>query len=336
MSKEQLVTLEESIEVIQQIEREMNRYFVRKAEILHLMVLAAISGEPMLLVGPPGTAKSDMAVKLLEALGFTSEEYFEYMLTRFTEPSEIFGPVDIEKLKDGRYIRRTEGMLPEARVIFLDEIFKANSAILNALLTVLNEKKFYQEGKPVPVKMDILFAATNEIPLISELDALKDRFVLKAQSLQVWSAPKTPQEGDELMLHLLNAGIGNEYYAYTNQKPWKGDACHIHLKVIRDKAFSLLHSETGEDPLLLIHRCISDSLLQRIWDILKTLTMEMPDSITVTDRKMIKLFKLMVMRALYQKRLRIQEEDVEVLLPGLADRDFSEIASRIKKMLYAG
>ena len=99
------------------------------------------------------------------------------MLTRFTEPSEIIGPIDINQLREGRYIRREQGKLPTARLAFLDEIFKSNSAILNILLTIINERKFYQDGVPQPVRLRVLFAATNEVPEQGELAALKDRFV---------------------------------------------------------------------------------------------------------------------------------------------------------------
>ena len=98
--------------------------------------------------GPPGTAKSDLVLKFKDAIGVDGRDYFEYMLTRFTEPSEIIGPIDINLLRDGRYIRRKQGKLPTARLAFLDEIFKSNSAILNILLTIINEKKFYQDGVP--------------------------------------------------------------------------------------------------------------------------------------------------------------------------------------------
>src|SRR5262249_46141758 len=133
------------------------------------------------------------------------------MLTRFTEPSEIVGPIDIAQLREGRYIRREQGKLPTARLAFLDEIFKSNSAILNILLTIINEKKFYQDGQPQPVKLRVLFAATNEIPEQAELAALKDRFALKAESLSVQENKFT---------ELIDAGIGNEVFKSLNQKPW--------------------------------------------------------------------------------------------------------------------
>src|SRR6187455_792441 len=156
----------------------LGRFFVQKQEIIDLMVVAAIAQEPLLLVGPPGTAKSDLVIKFKDALKLPDGEYFEYLLTRFTEPSEVFGPIDIAELREGRYLRRDRGKLPTARLVFLDEIFKANSAILNSLLTVINERKFYQDGQPVPVKLRVLLAATNELPENAELAALKDRFCL--------------------------------------------------------------------------------------------------------------------------------------------------------------
>src|SRR5437660_6436439 len=136
----------------------LGRFVVQKQEIIDLMAVAAIAQEPLLLVGPPGTAKSDLVVKFKDALGVTDDDYFEYMLTRFTEPSEIIGAIDIAELREGRYIRRKHGKLPTAQIAFLDEIFKSNSAILNILLTIINEKKFYQEGRPEPVPLCILFA----------------------------------------------------------------------------------------------------------------------------------------------------------------------------------
>src|SRR5918995_7435627 len=101
----------------------LGRFFVQKQEIIDLMVVAAVAQEPLLLVGPPGTAKSDLVLKFKDALGMDEEDYFEYMLTRFTEPSEIIGPIDINLLREGRYVRREQGKLPTARLAFLDEIF---------------------------------------------------------------------------------------------------------------------------------------------------------------------------------------------------------------------
>ena len=179
--------------------------------------MAAIAQEPLLLVGPPGTAKSDLVLKFKDALGLGEDDYFEYMLTRFTEPSEIIGPIDISQLREGRYIRREQGKLPTARLGFLDEIFKSNSAILNILLTIINERKFYQDGVPQPVRLRVLFAATNEVPEQGELAALKDRFCLKAESRSVQ---------EEHFTELIDAGLQGEVYKGLNQKPWVRGPLH--------------------------------------------------------------------------------------------------------------
>src|SRR5688572_24830337 len=116
----------------QEAARVLNTHFLDKQEIIRLLIVSAIAGEHMVLVGPPGTAKSALIRMFARLVDAT---YFEYLLTRFTEPNEIFGPVDIKEFREGRYTRRTERMLPESQVVFLDEIFKSNSAILNSLLT---------------------------------------------------------------------------------------------------------------------------------------------------------------------------------------------------------
>src|SRR5215813_11654961 len=120
-----------------QLARTLESRFLGKDEVIRLLLISVVAGEHAVLVGPPGTAKSALVrtfARLLDA------SYFEYLLTRFTEPNEIFGPVDIAAFRAGRYARRTEGMLPDAEIVFLDEVFKSNSAILNALLTLLNER----------------------------------------------------------------------------------------------------------------------------------------------------------------------------------------------------
>ena len=161
---------EEIRERLNRLRHSLGQYFVDKQHLIDLMVVASVAQEPLLLVGPPGTAKSDLVLKFKDAIGVNDDDYFEYMLTRFTEPSEIIGPIDINELRDGRYIRREKGKLPTAKLAFLDEIFKSNSAILNILLTIINERKFYQDGKPQPVSLRILLAATNEIPEHGELE----------------------------------------------------------------------------------------------------------------------------------------------------------------------
>jgi MoxR-like ATPase len=157
----------------------LERQFLGKDEIIRLLMIAVVAGEHCVLLGPPGTAKSALIRSLAELM---QARYFEYLLTRFTEPNEIFGPVDIGAFRDGVYKRNTAGMLPEAEVVFLDEVFKSNSAILNALLTLLNERKFTSGGQVVRCPLISVFAASNEVPGDETLNAIFDRFLLRVHS----------------------------------------------------------------------------------------------------------------------------------------------------------
>jgi MoxR-like ATPase len=268
----------------------LSRFFVSKQELIDLMVVASIAQEPLLLVGPPGTAKSDLVLKFKDALGIAEEDYFEYMLTRFTEPSEIVGPIDINKLREGRYIRREQGKLPTARLAFLDEIFKSNSAILNILLTIINERKFYQDGLPQPVRLRVLFAATNEIPEQAELAALKDRFCLKAESRSVQ---------EDHFTDLIDAGVQGEVYKTLQQKPWAEGHCTLEdlLKANRylTHTFARRHrsgrSEEQNDREVFFPREVFEEF-QRL---IKTLVRE--DKIFISDRKLVKLYKLFRVRS---------------------------------------
>ena len=171
-------TLREKIEKNLEI---LNSGLVGKEKVMKLGLLSILSGENMILVGPPGTAKSEISRRLREILADTdSETYFEYLFTKFTTPEEIFGPLSIKQLQNDKFERNTEGYMPSSRIVFLDEIFKANSSILNTLLTILNERVFHNGLKREKTPLISLIGASNELPFENdELTALYDRFLIR-------------------------------------------------------------------------------------------------------------------------------------------------------------
>ena len=163
---------------------------IERETAVRLALLSAIAGEHLLLIGAPGTAKSILARRL--HLVFSEGGYFERLLTRFSVPEELFGPLSIKALENDRYERLTHGYLPSANIAFIDEVFKANSAILNALLTILNEREFDNGDQRIKLPLIAVIGASNELPDNPELDALYDRFLCRYKVSPV-SAEAFPQ-----------------------------------------------------------------------------------------------------------------------------------------------
>ena len=285
----------------QELARTLNGHFLDKQEIIRLLIISAIAGEHLVLVGPPGTAKSAIIrtfAKLVDA------NYFEYLLTRFTEPNELFGPVDIKEFREGRYTRRTENMLPEAEIVFLDEIFKSNSAILNSLLTIINERRFTNGPRVAEVPLISLFAASNEVPNDDNVAAIFDRFLLRVLSENL----------DSYHFHeLLSRGIGNEVAKMTGRDL-------VEAPII--SSAELRRLQRSFDEIM----TFPDAFMAKYKGLVFQIRSE---GITVSDRRAVKLLKLFAASAVFDGRKEVTDGDFFVLRHIWNNLDQAEILEEI-------
>lgn len=274
------------------IEQALNQRFFQVEEAVSALVLAVASGEPLLLIGEPGTAKSRMirvfcgmvGLLNLDNLGERKEEYFEYLLTPFTEPGELFGYYDISRAQQGGGLHRdTRMMMQQARVVYLDEVFNASSAILNTLLAFINERYFHDRGDRVKVALECLFAATNVIPDTPELLAIYDRFLLRCHVH--YAEPKPESIG-----RLLNIGwsetYGNPQASFTVKRDLlqqlKQLRDDIRQRTARGELVPDQHSPFYTDLAVLINHAREYHLSE------------------VSNRRLVKMIHVMLIHRLYQ------------------------------------
>jgi MoxR-like ATPase len=214
----------------------LKRDFVGKEEIIDLLGVALIGGENLFILGPPGTAKSAIVQSLGQRLhGHT----FSYLLTRFTEPSELFGPFDIRRLREGELTTNTEGMLTEASLVFLDELLNANSAILNSLLSALNERSIHRGRERIAVQALMFVGASNHLPEDDALNALFDRFLLRVHSDNVPSEQLTQVlEAGWRLEHAAPGSVGLSFAEIRDAQKLAG---RVSLEAVRAEYVALVH-----------------------------------------------------------------------------------------------
>jgi len=164
-------------EKLSRLKNELGNQFLERTDAIEGALAALLARQHVLLIGPPGAAKSMLADELCRRV--EGAQYFQWLLTKFTTPEEVFGAVSLRALEQDEYRRVTVGKLPEAHIAFLDEVFKASSSILNALLMILNERRFHNGREVREVPLITLFGAANELPEDDELSAIYDRFLLR-------------------------------------------------------------------------------------------------------------------------------------------------------------
>lgn len=169
--------IESIVEKLRNISEELKDMFVERENVIDNSIKALITGQTVLLIGPPGTAKSALTNELCKRID--KGQYFSWLLNRTSDPAEILGPFSIKEMEKDKFLRVTTNKLPEAEIVFLDEIFKCNEPTLNILLPIINEKLFYNDGEAIDVPLVTLFAASNEFPEEDSLMALYDRMIFR-------------------------------------------------------------------------------------------------------------------------------------------------------------
>ncbi|MCP4535748.1 MAG: AAA domain-containing protein [Chloroflexi bacterium] len=277
------------------IEKDLNTRFAEMQDPILAIILAVASGESLLFNGPPGTAKSWLVRAFCHYIGIDPDksgetdsdnsetDYFEYLLTPFTEPGELFGYFDIAEASksDGKLVRDDSGMIQNAKVVYLDEVFKGSSAILNSLLAFMNERVFHDRGKRIPVKVHCLFGATNQVPYTSELRAIYDRFILRCDIRNLEARPKD-------MRDLLNKGWME---TYRSPKPTSFPNLLDQLQDFRGKANDLL---TGANPITGGSDDFLGKLTMYVSNIRRRGLSEM------SNRRIIKFLSIMMVHSIYR------------------------------------
>ena len=254
-----------------------------------LVVLAMLANEHVLLLGVPGTGKSVLGRRLAK---LCNGSFFQRLLTRFTTPEELFGPLSLRSLENDEYRRCTGGFLPTASVAFLDEIFKANSAILNTLLTILNERKFDNAGGQEACPIRCVVGASNELPESDELVALYDRFLIRKEVLPV------SNDGVIQLLSMSNPG----YSSCDN--PVAEASCDVIFAEGLDKVVTALSAAADS-----VH--IGDDACELMKD-LRTYMRE-EQNVEISDRRLVKTSRLLKIGAASQGRSRVDPIDCMLL-----------------------
>lgn len=208
--------------------------FLERTAEIRCLAVALVAGEHCFLFGKPGTGKSALTRAFAHAVGDATEKPFEYLLTKYSTPEELFGQLDIAALRAGKYVRITRGKLPDARVAFLDEIFKANSAILNALLTALNEREFDDGSCRRSIPLEIVIGASNELPEDESLAALYDRFLFRRDVKTLGS------EQNRRALFGGHRGQVTARVSWDDVRELRGAAQAVDLAPVEDLVFQLL------------------------------------------------------------------------------------------------
>lgn len=287
----------ENITKIRECIKVATQGFIGRQQLAELIILAAIAKEHLLVIGPPGTAKSAVVRRMARIM---DGNYFEYLLGRFTEPSELFGTVNLKKLREGSVETDTQGMLPEAEIAFLDEVFLGSTAILNTLLGILNERKFRRGHTQIDCPLKICIGASNSLPEDEGLAAFADRFLIRLFIEPI---------ADSFIEDLLVGG-------------WQAEFTHV------DSVLSLNELSEMSEHLKNVNL---DHIIPFFADAIRLLRQS---GIVLTDRRVVKTLKLIAAAALVNGRLEAQKQDIWPLFYVLPTKDMQQRGQEILKEFF--
>lgn len=290
-------TLETAVGAVKTAIAEAGKNLIERETLVELVALAAVAGEHVLIIGAPGTAKSEAVRRIARATGGS---YFEYLLGRFTEPSEIFGPVDLRKLREGVVETETTGMLPEAEIAFLDEIFLGSTAILNTLLGILNERVFRRGHTRIVTPLRVCVGASNALPADESLAAFADRFLVRLFVEPI---------ADPLLESLLEGGWDLAKKDFT------------HAAEIADIDF--LAQQVGAVDLTQIRPQIAQAV-----------RLLRGNGIEISDRRAVKIQKLVATAAVLDGRLTAAKSDLWPLIYAVPTREQQSLARDVLHELF--
>lgn len=287
------------------IKRELNDLFMERDNVIDCMMYALVSGQSLLMLGNPGTAKSAITYEMCNRI--ENGQYFQWMLNKTSDPSELLGPYSIKEMENDKFMRITTGKLPEAHIAFIDECFKANAPVLNILLPIMNEKIFYNDGKPNNIPLMTMIGASNEGPEDESLAAFYDRFLFRINVHYVKDA-------------------ANKKRMYTNFINNRRGLSNLAGKTTI--TIDELKALTEASKLVPVPKEIVNKFIKFINDLEK-------QSIHVSDRRQNECFKIMQASAIVHGRQQVGIDDFKSLIYVLWDKEeqIPYIESTITKMI---
>ena len=287
------------------IKREMNEQFMERDAVIDCMMYALVSGQSMLMLGDPGTAKSAITYELCSRI--ENGKYFQWMLNKTSDPSEILGPYSIKEMENDKFMRITTGKLPEAHIAFIDECFKANAPVLNILLPIMNEKIFYNDGKPNNIPLMTMIGASNEGPEDESLNAFYDRFLFRINVHYVKDA----------------ANKKRMYTNFINNRRGLGNLTSKTTITIEE-----IQALTEASKSIVVPKEIINKFVKFINDLDK-------QTIHISDRRQNECFKILQASAIVHGRQQVGIDDFKSLIYVLWDKEeqIPLIESTITKMI---